>query len=176
MALEHMTFCVLGGTYETGWRSQTGRFAGLSKRLMGLEPTTFCMASSTTSVVPSWFFVCKWPLFAGRKTTRHCLGFVAFRRGSVNQSSSARSHAWVEAGPQRPPQGAHPGPGTATTVHGSSAARAVDGAHCLEGADEGRRSEIPAATASQTARGPSKRRVPGALVRRGRETWSRPRR
>jgi hypothetical protein len=47
-----MTFCVLRSSCKLATQqAKPGNLQGFSKRLMGLEPTTFCMAISSSTPV-----------------------------------------------------------------------------------------------------------------------------
>ena len=88
--LEPKAFCRVGNASETSAEGRKYRFAGTLKRLMGLEPTTFCMASRPKSVAHHAFSL-QLRLSVAVVLPPDASGFAAFRRDSANQSSTSRS-------------------------------------------------------------------------------------
>jgi hypothetical protein len=83
---------------QTARTTEQCRFAGLSKRLMGLEPTTFCVASRPCSSVPAAFslHVGHIGAFAASASVS---GLAAFRRSSGTQLALRRGRADVARAP-----------------------------------------------------------------------------
>jgi hypothetical protein len=77
--LEPKAFCRVGNASETSAEGRKYRFAGTLKRLMGLEPTTFCMASSCRSAASDCFL----PANRSFRLTEGIAGVSGIRRVST---------------------------------------------------------------------------------------------
>jgi hypothetical protein len=88
---EPMTFCMAGSTCETRTEDRKVPICRAFEAADGTRTHDLLHGKQTHIGRPQWLFPCKARASPDRGRAARLSGFVAFRRGSVNQSSTARA-------------------------------------------------------------------------------------